>query len=61
MNAEEFEKICGFPPDEHDLEITNCQDVGKKGHTACGICPHGVPNVAYTCEVCYPKSPVKDE
>jgi len=38
MNAEEFEKITGNPPENDDLERSNCEQAGQDGHKYCGLC-----------------------
>lgn len=44
MNAEQFEKLTGYPPQQDDLERVNCPLVGQPGHHQCGVCPHcGTP------------------
>lgn len=51
MTPEEFEKATGRAPVLDDLERANCREAGQPGHTACGICEHGLP--VFECAPCF--------
>ena len=38
MNAEEFERKTGRPPECDDLERVNCSEAGTLTHMSCGWC-----------------------
>lgn len=39
VDAGEFERMTGFPPELDDLDRANCPKSGHVGHMFCGICP----------------------
>lgn len=44
MDAKQFEKRTGRPPQDDDLERVNCDEAGSPGHTQCGWCgKHDAP------------------
>lgn len=49
ITEEGFTKLTGRAPENDDLDRINCEEVGKPGHYACGVCPTcGKP--AWDCE-----------
>ena len=36
ITDEEFLKATGFPPEQDDLERSNCEHAGEMGHLMCG-------------------------
>ena len=48
--AQEFEAAVGYPPQDDDLERTNCDKVGNITHSCCGWCgEHNKPRFICGC------------